>query len=65
MACPHVSGVAELIVSYFGGPGFTNEMLKSKLLESSNKSAISQTRQVGGLVDAYGAFVYGNDKAPS
>jgi subtilisin family serine protease len=65
MACPHVSGVAALIVSYFGGPGFTNEMLKSKLLESSNKSAISQTRQVGGLVDAYGAFVYGNDKAPS
>lgn len=65
MACPHVSGVAALIVSYFGGPGFTNEMLKTKLLESSNKSAISQTRQVGGLVDAYGAFVYGNDKAPS
>ena len=65
MACPHVSGVAALIVSYFGGPGFTNEMLKNKLLESSNKSAISQTRQVGGLVDAYGAFVYGNDKAPS
>ena len=65
MACPHVSGVAALIVSYFGGPGFTNEMLKAKLLESSNKSAISQSRQVGGLVDAYGAFVYGNDKAPS
>ena len=65
MACPHVSGVAALIVSYFGGPGFTNEMLKTKLLESSNKSAISQSRQVGGLVDAYGAFVYGNDKAPS
>ena len=65
MACPHVSGVAALIVSYFGGPGFTNEMLKSKLLESSNKSAISQSRQVGGLVDAYGAFVYGNDKAPA
>jgi len=30
MACPHVSGVASLIVSYFGGPGFTNEMLKEK-----------------------------------
>lgn len=65
MACPHVSGVASLLVSYFGGPGFTNEMLKDKLLGSANKSAISQTRQVGGLVDAYGAFVYGNDKAPS
>ena len=65
MACPHVSGVAALIVSEFGGPGFTNEMLKDKLLGSANKSAIPQTRQIGGLVDAYGAFVYGNDKAPS
>lgn len=65
MACPHVSGVAALLVSYFGGPGFTNEMLKDKLLGSANKSAIPQTRQIGGLVDAYGAFVYGNDKAPS
>lgn len=65
MACPHVSGVAALIVSYFGGAGFTNEMLKEKLLESSNKSIIPQYNQIGGLVDAYGAFVYGNDKAPA
>lgn len=65
MACPHVSGVAALIVSYFGGPGFTNEMLKEKLLGSANKSAVSQAYQIGGLVDAYGAFVYGNDKAPT
>lgn len=64
MACPHVSGVAALIVSHFGGPGFTNEMLKEKLLGSANRSAISQAYQIGGLVDAYGAFVYGNDKAP-
>jgi subtilisin family serine protease len=65
MACPHVSGVAALVVSYFGGAGFTNEMLKEKLLQSSNKSIISQHYQIGGLVDAYGAFVYGNDKAPA
>ena len=65
MACPHVSGVAALLVSYFGGAGFTNEMLKEKLLNSSNKSVIQQRYQIGGLVDAYGAFVYGNDKAPS
>lgn len=65
MACPHVSGVAALLVSYFGGPGFTSEMLKEKLLASSNKTIISQTHKIGGLVDAYGAFVYGNDKAPA
>lgn len=65
MACPHVSGVAALIVSHFGGPGFTNQMLKDKLLNSSNKAIVSPSYQIGGLVDAYGAFVYGNDKAPS
>lgn len=65
MACPHVSGVAALIVSYYGGPGFTNDMLKKRLLESSNKSIISQAYQIGGLVDAYGAMVYGNDKTPA
>ena len=65
MACPHVSGVAALIVSYFGGPGFTNDMLKEKILMSANTSIISKTNQIGGLVDAYGAFAYGNDKAPA
>lgn len=64
MACPHVSGVAALLVSYFGGPGFTCDMLKEKLVKSANTSIISKTQQVGGLVDAYGAFAYGNDKAP-
>ena len=65
MACPHVSGVAALLVSYFGGAGFTNEMLKEKLLNSANNSIVEKRYQIGGLVDAYGAFVYGNDKAPS
>ena len=37
MACPHVSGVAALVVSKFGvgHPGFTPEDLKSILLESA------------------------------
>ncbi|HIW97409.1 MAG TPA: S8 family serine peptidase [Candidatus Tidjanibacter gallistercoris] len=36
MACPHVSGIAALIVSHFGtdAPGFTNEDLKTILLRS-------------------------------
>jgi subtilisin family serine protease len=42
MACPYVSGVAALIVSYFGGQGFTNEMLWDKLIGSANKQVISQ-----------------------
>lgn len=65
MACPHVSGVAALLVSYFGGSGFTNEMLKDKILKSANTSTIPSYYKIGGLVDAYGAFAYGNDKAPS
>lgn len=65
MACPHVSGVAALLVSYFGGPGFTNEMLKEKLLNSANYAAVPKYSKIGPLVDAYGAFVYGNDKAPA
>ena len=61
MACPHVSGVAALIVSYFGGPGFTNDMLWDKLIGGSNKEILSYTNQIGGLLDAYGSFLYGED----
>ncbi|MCW3786997.1 S8 family serine peptidase [Plebeiibacterium sediminum] len=31
MACPHVSGVAALVISEFGGEGFTPDMLKERL----------------------------------
>lgn len=34
MACPHVSGVAALIISKFGGPGFTCADLKRRLIRS-------------------------------
>ncbi len=64
MACPHVSGVAALVVSYFGGPGFTNEMLTQKLLGGSNTKIISPSYQIGGLVDALGAIDYGSELAP-
>ncbi len=32
MACPHVSGVAALIISKYGGQGFTNADLRTRLL---------------------------------
>ena len=32
MACPHVSGIASLVISEYGGADFTNEMLKTHLL---------------------------------
>lgn len=61
MACPHVSGVAALLVSYFGGPGYTNEDLKEQLLYGARLDGfeLPAGRSIGGgLLDAYGAFTY-------
>ena len=67
MACPHVTGVAALIVSYFGKEGFTNEDLKAKLLggTSKKKGFISETYQIGNLVDALGSMFYNMGNKPS
>lgn len=64
MACPHVSGVAALVVSACGGQGLTNDMLKDKLLNSSNKE-VTAGQNINGLVDALGAITYGNEAVPS
>lgn len=56
MACPHVSGVAALVVSAFGGPGFTNDNLRTILttgvrnIDEYNRSYVG--RMGAGLVDA-------------
>lgn len=65
MACPHVSGVAALIVSYFGGQGFTNDMLVEKLLSGANYKALTSNQKIGPLVDALGAITYGSTTPPS
>jgi hypothetical protein len=36
MACPHVSGLAGLIVSKFGGPGLTPAMVRARILETAD-----------------------------
>lgn len=64
MACPHVSGVAALVISSCGGQGFTAGLLKEKLLQSSNKTKIPDYYKIGGLVDALAAVYYGNDTYP-
>lgn len=63
MACPMVSGVAALILSYRGGYGFTNEDLKTCLLNGASFDKIS-TRTVGPLVDALGAVSFGIETPP-
>ena len=56
MACPHVSGVAALVVSAFGGPGFTNDNLRTILttgvrnIDEYNRSYVG--KMGAGLVDA-------------
>ena len=61
MACPHVSGVAALVLSYRGGHGFTNDMLKDCLLKGANKKGVPESEQIGPLVNALGAVTYGLD----
>ena len=63
MACPHVAGVAALLVSHYGGPGFTNEDLKERLLGGALAGVIDlQGRTAGGgKLDAAGAFNYTPD----
>ena len=62
MSCPHVSGVAALIVSYFGGQGFTNDMLIERLIGGANTDAVSSGSRIGPLMDAMGSFTYGNEE---
>ena len=62
MSCPQVTGVAALIASYFGGVGFTNEMLKERLLGGARH--IIDGMQIGPFVDALGAFAYGGITPP-
>jgi len=65
MACPHVSGVAALVVSYCGGPGFTADMLWTKLVNGAKHDFVSASgTPIGPLVDAYGAILYGDTGEP-
>ena len=65
MACPHVSGVAALVVSYAGGQGFTNDMLWTKLVNGAKSGVVSAANTpIGPLVDAYGAILYGDTGDP-
>ena len=58
MACPHVSGVAALLVSEYGGPGFTNDQLREMLVSSARDVSAYMNAQYSGagLVDVGAAI---------
>ena len=60
MATPNVAGVAALLISYFGGPGFTNDDLLDRLLSGARTGIIDQQGRPsgGGMLDAAGSFGY-------
>lgn len=69
MACPHVSGIAALVVSKKGGPGFTAEELESILMASLLPVDINEMNdrkyagKLGaGYIDAYAALTIENRK---
>ena len=64
MACPFASGVAALLISEFGGPGFTNDMLLERILGGADPDAITSSLHIGPMLDAYGAFTYGGQIPP-
>jgi len=57
MACPHVAGVAALLVSYLQGPGLTPDRIRELLLAGAKKDGVTEDHgPVGPMMDAYGSF---------
>lgn len=60
MACPHISGIAALVLSKFGSDKFTPEMLKQRISATANDISAQNPAYIGkmgaGLADAYKAL---------
>lgn len=64
MATPHVTGVAALIISYFGGPGFTAESARD-ILFSGLGGTVGGCKPIGKKLDALASFQYGVKHYPA
>lgn len=65
MACPHVSGVAALILSEFGGQGFTRQQLIDRLLKTAADISLPAKQMGHGLVDASAAVAHYGEHMPN
>ena len=63
MASPHVSGAAALIVSYFGGPGFTADQCR-EILFGGLGSTVGGRKPVGKRLNVLASFQYGEKHYP-
>lgn len=67
MACPHVSGMAALLIIRYGGPGFTSSQLR-KMIEGSVRDLSeyqNPQKYIGkGLVDVGAALSMASTEAP-
>lgn len=70
MACPHVTGIAALVLSQYGGEGFTPEMLKTHMLTGLTDidTVVGNENYIGklglGLTDAVLALAEDTKLAP-
>ncbi|MFA5713601.1 MAG: S8 family serine peptidase [Bacteroidales bacterium] len=70
MSCPHVSGVAALLISHYGGPGFRNgdlwDMLVSNTVDIDSYNPDYAGLLGSGLIDTQAAFrdIDGVNNAP-
>ncbi len=64
MACPMISGVAALVISYQGGQGFTVEDLEECLLSTATYDKVFSSG-IGPFVDALGAVLHGIQDPPA
>ena len=69
MACPHVSGIAALVVSKYGSSSFTNTELKQRLLTATQNIEKYNPDYIGmmgnGYIDAVLALSENESKAPA
>ena len=67
MACPHVSGVAALILARYGGSGYTCDALRRRIEDNlTDISSQNPGYYLGkGLVNAYKAIAGSGGKAPA
>lgn len=50
MACPHVSGLAALVLSGMGGPGYTNDDLFETIINSTDESIYEYNPDMEGML---------------